>query len=242
MAPLVDILRVSLLVSLGAALLLLPASLLIAWLLCRPRGWWRRPLEVLITLPLVLPPTVIGFILLMALGRNGPFGRLLAPLGLEIAFTAGAAVIACFVVSLPLAVRPLAVAMRQVDPTLEDAARTLGAGEWRIFWEVTLPLSLRGLLAGQLLGFARSLGEFGATIIVAGNIPGLTQTLPLGVYTAVTTGNDHAAVVLTMLAVLLAVALVSGLALVERGLAASEGEDAPARGISGSGPSDGVVR
>ena len=227
MASLLDILRVSLLVSISATLLLLPVSMLLAWALARGKGWWRRPLEVVITLPLVLPPTVTGFILLVLLGRNGLFGGLLAPMGIEITFTAGAAIVACFVVALPLAVRPLAVAMAQVDPRLQQAARTLGAGEWRVFWEITMPLSFRGLLAGQLLAFARSLGEFGATIIVAGNIPGITQTLPLGVYTAVTTGRDSTAVLLTVVAVVLAMALVGLLAVVERNLDAGQGTGVP---------------
>jgi len=217
-AGLGSVLKVSLLVSASATLLLIPTSLLIAWLLTRRSGWWRRPLEILVTLPLVLPPTVTGFILLLLFGRYGPFGRLLAPLGLEVAFTAGAAVIACFVVALPLAVRPLAVAMSQVDPRLERAARTLGASEWRIFWEITVPLSARGLAGGALLAFARSLGEFGATIIVAGNIPGLTQTLPLAVYTAVTTGDDATAVLYTMVAITLAALLVVLMAFVEGSL------------------------
>lgn len=218
MAGLLDILRVSLLVSLGATLLLLPTSLLLAWLLTHRDGFWRRPLEIVITLPLVLPPTVTGFILLLVFGRYGPIGRLLEPLGLEVAFTAGAAVIASFVVALPLAVRPLAVALGQVDVELEKAARTLGASDWRIFWEISLPLSYRGLIAGGLLAFARSLGEFGATIIVAGNIPGVTQTMPLAVYTAVTTGRDLAAITLTVVAVLLAAVLVIALSLVEGSL------------------------
>jgi len=215
MAGLWDILRVSLLVSTGATLLLIPIALLLARLLSRGRGWWKRPLEVLITLPLVLPPTVTGFLLLVLFGRYGPFGRLLAPLGLEVAFTAGGAVLACMVVALPLAVRPLAVAMSQIDPSLPKAARTLGASEWRIFWDITLPLSLRGLVAGVLLAFARSLGEFGATIIVAGNIPGITQTLPLAIYTAVTTGREQSALLLTLVSVGLAVLLVLILARVE---------------------------
>jgi molybdate transport system permease protein len=217
-APLVDILRVSLLVCSGATLLLIPISLALAWLLTHYRGWWRRLLEVLVTLPLVLPPTVSGFVLLTLFGRYGPFGRLLAPLGLEVAFTAGGAVLACMVVALPLAVRPLAVAMAGVDPDLKKAARTLGAGEWRIFWDVTLPLSMRGLVAGVLLAFARSLGEFGATIIVAGNIPGLTQTLPLAIYTAITTGNERGALTLSLISVALAVLLVLVLARVEGSL------------------------
>jgi len=220
-ASLVDILRISLMVAGGATLLLIPISLALAWLLSHRRGWWRGPLEILVTLPLVLPPTVTGFGLLLLFGRYGPFGRLLAPLGLEVAFTAGGAVLACLVVALPLAVRPLVVAMGGVDPNLEKAARTLGAGEWRIFWDITLPLSLHGLVAGVLLAFARSLGEFGATIIVAGNIPGLTQTLPLAIYTAITTGDDRGALLLTLISVGLAVVLVLVLARVEGSLVAT---------------------
>ena len=203
MAGIWQIIRLSVMVSAGATLLLIPTSLLLAWLLTRRGGWWRRPLEIIITLPHELPPTI---------------GRLLAPLGLEVAFTAGAVVIACFVVALPLAVRPLAVAMGQIDPQLERAARTLGASEWRVFWEITVPLSARGLAAGALLAFARSLGEFGATIIVAGNIPGITQTLPLALYTAVTTGQDTAAVTLTVIAVVMAAVFVMLMGLVEGSL------------------------
>ena len=218
MAGIWQIIRLSVMVSAGATLLLIPTSLLLAWLLTRRGGWWRRPLEIIITLPLVLPPTATGFMLLLLFGRYGPIGRLLAPLGLEVAFTAGAVVIACFVVALPLAVRPLAVAMGQIDPQLERAARTLGASEWRVFWEITVPLSARGLAAGALLAFARSLGEFGATIIVAGNIPGITQTLPLALYTAVTTGQDTAALTLTVIAVVMAAVFVMLMGLVEGSL------------------------
>jgi len=135
-------------------------------------------LETLLNLPLILPPTVLGYYLLLVLGRSGP----LYPLGIRIVFTWGAAVVASTVVALPLMVQSSRAAIAAVDPMLEKAAATLGAPPWRVLLDVTLPLARRGILAGTVLAFARSLGEFGATLMVAGNIPGRTQTLPLAIY------------------------------------------------------------
>lgn len=141
--------------------------------------------EALFTLPLVLPPVVTGFLLLLLIGRQGPLGRFLADnFHTAIIFTPWAAVLAGTVVAFPLMYQTTKAALAGVDPHLEDAARTLGAGEWRVFWTITLPLAWPGLVAGLVLSFARALGEFGATIMVAGNIPGKTQTLPLAIYFA----------------------------------------------------------
>jgi len=138
----------------------------------------KSVLETLINLPLILPPTVLGFYLLVILGRRGPFSLL----GVPIIFTTSAAVIASTVVALPLMVQSSRAAIAAVDARLEKAAATLGAPPWRVLLDVTLPLARRGILAGTVLAFARSLGEFGATLMIAGNIPGKTQTLPLAIY------------------------------------------------------------
>lgn len=138
----------------------------------------KHIVETVINLPLILPPSVLGFYLLVILGRRGPF----SVLGLQIVFTLTAAVIASTVVALPLMIQASRAAIASVDPALEKAAGTLGAPPWRVLLDVTFPLARRGILAGTILAFARSLGEFGATLMVAGNIPGRTQTLPLAIY------------------------------------------------------------
>ncbi|MEM8603463.1 MAG: molybdate ABC transporter permease subunit [Cyanobacteria bacterium P01_H01_bin.121] len=155
-----------------------------AWML-NYRGRWRSLLEGLFVAPLVLPPTVVGLVLLMLLGRNSPVGALLAHFNLSLVFTWAGAVIAATVVAFPLMYRTALGAFQQLDPTLPQVARTLGASDRRVFWQVILPLSTSGLIAGLTLSFARALGEFGATLMVAGNIPGRTQTLPMAVYFAV---------------------------------------------------------
>lgn len=141
--------------------------------------------ETLINLPLVLPPTVVGYYLLIVLGRDG-LARLT---GINVLFTWQAAVVAAIIVALPLMVQSSKAAIANVDPALENAARTLGSTESEIIWRVTLPLARRGILAGLVLGFARALGEFGATLMIAGNIPGITQTAPLAIYDAVQAGR-----------------------------------------------------
>lgn len=160
----------------------------------------RDVLDGLLVLPLVLPPVVTGFLLLYLLGRHGPVGRVLeAALGVRLVFTVHAAVIAAVVVGFPLMYQSAKAAFQSVDPRLEDAARTLGAGEARVFATVTLPLAWPGLVAGTVLGFARSLGEFGATVMVAGNIPGETTTVPLAIYFAADAGELEAAGVYALL-------------------------------------------
>ncbi|MBI2875564.1 MAG: molybdate ABC transporter permease subunit [Candidatus Tectomicrobia bacterium] len=172
----------------------------LAWALARRRFWGQEVLAVGVTLPLVLPPTVLGYYLLLVLGRQGPVGRLLESLwGITLIFTWQAAVVASFIVSLPLLVRSAQAAFEAVDPDLEDAARTLARSEIAIFLTVTIPLAWRGILAGVILAFARAMGEFGATLMVAGNIPGQTQTLPIAIYDAVQAGDMALANLLVLL-------------------------------------------
>lgn len=171
----------------------------IAYLLAKRRFWGHTALDLLVTLPLVLPPTVTGYYLIVLLGRRGWLGGPLYELtGWSVTFTWYAAVIAATVMALPLLVRTARAAIESVDPDLERAAFTLGRPEWRTALEVTLPLARNGILAGLVLAFARALGEFGATLMLAGNIPGRTTTVPLAIYTAVQTGESHAAVALVL--------------------------------------------
>jgi molybdate transport system permease protein len=172
--PLLLSLRVAML---ATALVTLVGLALGLWL-ARSNFYGKSVVETLISLPLILPPSVVGYFLLVFLGRSGP----LFVLGLRIVFTWPAAVVASAVVALPLMVQSSRAAIAAVDPTLEKAAGTLGSPPWKVAWDVTLPLARRGILAGVVLAFARSLGEFGATLMVAGNIPGRTQTLPLAIY------------------------------------------------------------
>lgn len=165
-----------------ATLALILLGIPLGWVLARWRFRGRMLVETLISLPLVLPPSVVGYYLLRALGRGSP---LTTWLHVDILFTWQAAAIASTVVALPLMVQSVQAAIAEVDPTLENAARTLGVNEVEIFWHITLPLARRGILAGIVLGGARALGEFGATLMVAGNIPNRTQTLPLAIYEAV---------------------------------------------------------
>lgn len=153
----------------------------------------RDAVEALITLPLVLPPSVVGYGLLVLIGKNGPVGRLLDYFDFTLVFTWWAVVIAASVVAFPLMYQSARGAFASVNPNLEKAARTLGAGELRIFFTITLPLAWPGIMSGLVLSFARALGEFGATLMVAGNIPGQTQTVPLAIYFAVETGDKATA-------------------------------------------------
>jgi molybdate transport system permease protein len=174
-----------------STLLTVPAGLLLAWALAR--GNWRGKtlVETMVSLPLVLPPVVTGLALLKLFGRRGPLGAWLHDhAGIDVVFTWKAVVMALTVMSLPLFVRAARAAFEQVDPGLEQLARTLGAGEWRVFRTITVPLARRGILAGSLLAFARALGEFGATIMVAGNIPGQTTTLSVAIYQHIQSGED----------------------------------------------------
>ncbi len=166
--------------------------------LARWRSGARDVVDSLLTLPLVLPPTVLGYYLLVLLGRRGVFGAWLDGLGIQLVFTWQGAVIASMVVAFPLILKSARAAFESVDPQLERAARTLGLSETALFFRVTLPLAARGILAGALLAFARALGEFGATLMIAGNLPGRTQTLSVAVYAAVQAGDDSTANVLVL--------------------------------------------
>ncbi|KQW35613.1 molybdate ABC transporter permease subunit [Rhizobacter sp. Root404] len=164
------------------------------WLLARRRFPGREFVDAVLTLPLVLPPTVLGYYLLVVIGRRGWLGGWLEQhLGIHLIFTWQGAVIAATIVAFPLVLKAARTAFEAVDPQLENAARVLGLGEWALFCRVTLPLAWPGILAGTLLVFARSLGEFGATLMVAGSIPGRTQTLSVAVYEAVQAGQDDTA-------------------------------------------------
>lgn len=178
---------------LAVALLAVP-GLALAWLLARKDFRGKALVETLVALPLVMPPVATGLLLLKLLGRRGLLGRASQSLfGADLAFTWRAVVAAMMVMSLPLLVRSARVAFEEVSPRLEAIARTLGAGEARVLATVTLPLAARGIVAGLLLAFARALGEFGATILVAGNIPGRTTTLATGIYGYVQLGQDGSA-------------------------------------------------
>lgn len=180
----------------------------LAYILARRRFWGRGLVDLLVTLPLILPPTVTGYYLIVVLGRRGLLGApLYAATGWSIAFTWYAAVVAATVMALPLLVRTASAAIESVDRDLERAAYTLGRSEWRTALEVTLPLARNGLLAGLVLAFARALGEFGATLMLAGNIPGKTATVPLAIYTAVQTGETGEALALVGLLTLLSCAV-----------------------------------
>jgi molybdate transport system permease protein len=179
--------------------------------LARGRFPGRDLLDALLTLPMVMPPTVLGYYLLVVIGSQGPIGAwLLDSFGIRLVFTWQAAVIAATIVAFPLVFKAARAAFENVDPQLEDAARMLGLGEWGVFWRVSLPLAWRGILSGVLLAFARALGEFGATLMVAGSIVGKTQTLSIAVYEAVQAGQDAAANFLVVVTSLVCVAVLLG--------------------------------
>jgi molybdate transport system permease protein len=166
----------------------------VGWLLARKRFIGRELVDAVLTLPLVLPPTVLGYYLLVVIGKRGWLGSwLYQTFGINLIFTWQGAVIAATVVAFPLLLKSARAAFEGVDPQLEQAARVLGLGEWAVFFRVTVPMAWPGILAGALLVFARSLGEFGATLMVAGSIPGRTQTLSIAVYEAVQAGQDSVA-------------------------------------------------
>ncbi len=180
----------------------MPVAFAIAWLLARGRFPGKILIEAIVYLPLVVPPVVTGWVLLLAFAPGGPLGFLSD----GVLFRWTGAAIAAGIMALPLMVRAIRLSIEAVDRRLEGAARTLGAGPWRVFWTITLPLSLPGLLAGTVLGFARSLGEFGATITFVSNVPGQTQTLPLAIYAALQR-PDGDAIALRLSALSVAVAL-----------------------------------
>ena len=193
-------------VSALATLLALIAGVACARALGRRRGLGRDVAESLLTLPLVLPPTVLGYYLLVLLGRNGAIGGwLYSQLGVSLIFTWQGAVIAAAVAAFPLILRSARAAFAEVDAQFEQAARTLGLAEAAIFFRITLPLAWRGVGAGALLAFARAMGEFGATLMVAGSLPGRTQTLSIAIYNAVMAGDDASARTLVLISLVTAV-------------------------------------
>ena len=203
-------------VSLTATAFTLVLGVPIAWALARRRFPGRNFLEAFVVLPLVLPPTVLGYYLLVLVGRRGPVGAALATLGIEIAFTWRAAVLAAVVGSIALLIKAAQAGFESVDRQLEQAARTLGRSEWGVFWSVTLPLAWRAVLAGTILAFCRAMGEFGITLMLAGSIPGRTQTLPLAIYDRVQANQMAEANALALIAVGVVALLVFGLSRVAR--------------------------
>ncbi len=204
----VDALLLSLRISLVATFASLPLGLLAAWVLARRDFWGKSILDALIHLPLVVPPVVVGYLLLVLLGRNGPVGGFLFDVfGITIAFTWQGAAVAAAVMAFPLMVRAIRLSIEAADQRLETAARTLGAGPLRVFATVTLPQILPGILVGVVLAFARALGEFGATITFVSNIPGETRTLPLAIFGQLQVpGTEEAVIRLVVISIAVALA------------------------------------
>ena len=195
LAELLEVTSFTMLMAALATLVMLPPGLALAWVLARREFTGRSVLETLVSLPIVVPPVATGLILLQLFGRRGPIGRILEPLGVEVVFTWKAVVIAMAVMGLPLFVRAARAAFEQVDRRHEAIAGTLGARPWRVFLTVSLPLAWRGVVAGLVLGYSRAIGEFGATIMLAGALPG-TRTLSVAIYRNAELGNDAAAMTL----------------------------------------------
>ena len=194
--------------AIAATALMLVPGVAVAWLLARRDFRGKSLVETLVSLPLVMPPVATGLLLLWLFSRRGPLGAALARIGVEVVFTPAAVVLAMAVMGLPLLVRTARAGFEQVTRRYEQIAETLGAGPWRVFSTVTLPLAARNILAGAVLGFSRALGEFGATIVVAGSIPGRTRTLAVGIYSYTESGQDEQAAVLLAISVVIAFAAV----------------------------------
>jgi molybdate transport system permease protein len=200
----------SLAVGLASTLLILPFGIALAWLFARKEWPLKSVAETIVLLPLVMPPVSTGLILLKIFGRRSPIGQWLYDRGVEIVFNWKGVLIAMAVMSFPLLVRSVRTSFAEVNPRLEQIAATLGAAPLRVFFVVTIPLAYKGIVAGALLAFSRALGEFGATILLAGNIPGRTQTLSLAIFNFVQTGKDAEAYVLLAITVMLAFTFVWG--------------------------------
>jgi molybdate transport system permease protein len=201
----------SLRVATVATIVATPLGIALALLLARGNFWGKSFVDALVHLPLVLPPVVTGYLLLLAFGRRGFIGAWLAEVGIVFAFRWTGAALACGVMAFPLLVRPIRLSIEAVDRRLEQAAETLGAPPWRVFLNVTLPLSLPGVLAGMVLGFAKAIGEFGATITFVSNIPGETQTISSAIYSLIQTPDgDAAALRLVVVSIVIAVAALIG--------------------------------
>lgn len=224
----IDALLLSLQVSLAAVVASLPFGVAAAWLLARKRFRGKILIDSLIHLPLVVPPVVVGYLLLLLLGRRGVLGAwLYESFGVTVAFTWKGAAIAAAVMSFPLMVRAIRLSIESIDRRIELAARTLGASPFRVFWTITIPLTLPGILTGSVLAFARALGEFGATITFVANIPGETRTLPLAIYTLTQSpGQEWPAARLVILSIVLALAALAFSEYLARRIARRTGEDA----------------
>ena len=210
--------RLSLLVSVTAMIASLPLGIAVAWLLARGRFWGKSLLDTIVHLPLILPPVVTGYLLLILFGRQGAIGKFLdQTFGIVLSFRWTGAALACAVMGFPLMVRAIRLSIEAVDTRLENAAGTLGANPLWVFATITLPLCLPGVIAGAILGFAKSMGEFGATITFVSNIPGETQTLPSAIYTFTQVpGGDAGAMRLTLVSVAISMAALLGSELLAR--------------------------
>jgi molybdate transport system permease protein len=223
-----EIIRLSLKVAVWSVACSLPLAVMVAFLLARSSFPGKSLFDAVVHLPLVLPPVVVGYFLLLLLGRRGPLGALLDEyFGIVVAFRWSGAAIAAGIMGFPLMVRAIRLSIEAIDSGLEDAARTLGASRLKVFFSITLPLALPGIFTGTLLSFARSLGEFGATITFVSNIPGETRTLPLAIYTLTQVpGGDAAALRLSIIAIVLSViALMLSEWLVRRSQRRARGHD-----------------
>jgi len=199
--------HLSLKIALVATLVALPFGIAVGWLLARKNFWGKALLDGVVHLPLVLPPVVTGYLLLITFGRKGLVGGFLADIGIVLSFRWTGAALACGVMGFPLLVRPIRLAIEAIDRKLEDAAATLGADRLWVFLTVTLPLAMPGLIAGMVLCFAKALGEFGATITFVSNIPGETQTISAAIYTLTQVpGGDSAAARLVLVAIAISLA------------------------------------
>ena len=213
-----DALRLSLQTSLASTALAALIGVPAAWGLSRMHGWAQRLLSTAVLLPMALPPTVLGYYLLLAVGRNSPLGSALdAAFGFSFVFEWSGAMLAAFAVSVPFLIRSAQTGFESVDHTLEDAARTLGQNEWSVFTRITLPLAWRSVMTGVSLALARAMGEFGATLMVAGSIPGRTRTMPIAIYEAVQTGQTGEAQALALTLTLAAGGLLAAVGFAMRG-------------------------
>ncbi len=213
-----DALRLSLQIGVTSTLFAVLLGVPLAWWLSRKRSWLRDALSTAVLVPMVLPPTVLGYYLLQAVGKNSAVGSVLdSAFGFSFVFGWSGAVLAAFLVSTPFLVRTAQAGFETVDPNLEDAARTLGRTELSVFLTVTLPVAWRAVMAGVALALARAIGEFGATLMVAGSIPGRTRTMPIAIYEAVQTGQTSEAQALAAMLTLAALGLLAAVGLGARG-------------------------
>lgn len=199
---------ISIKTSLLSTLITFVIGIFVSYLMANYKGKYKGLIDGILTLPLVLPPTVVGFFLLLLIGKNGYIGKLLSNFDTTLVFSWTATVIASTAVAFPMMYRTSRAAFEQIDNNLISAARTLGLSEWRIFYKVAIPLALPGIIAGVVLSFTRALGEFGATLMIAGNIPGKTQTMPLAIFFAVEGGDMKKAMMWVIIIILISIAMI----------------------------------